>query len=241
MAVRDPMLTHIKSQDFFSIDDGIPHCFLDRSQDGWCLRVKDGRFFYVNLAFLKFLGESNISNVIGKKINDFVANDDRFLDDVLKTESYVYMRNEKKNITVPSLSFESGIERRSVLITIEPWFGNGNSCIGALWHFENAQPVFLKKKLGLLKNVTYFDKKYKLPEDVFTPREWEVAWLSVHGWKHKDIAAQLNISVGNSRQLLHACYKKLCVHSADEFYQKISFFGWGDSSPQMRASYNKKK
>lgn len=68
--------------------------------------------------------------------------------------------------------------------------------------------------------LTFQSKPHSEPESLLSQRETEVLTLLSKGLFYKEIAVQLNISVGTVRQHIHHIYKKLQVQNRTEAINK---------------------
>mgnify|MGYP002014636321 CR=1 FL=1 len=82
-------------------------------------------------------------------------------------------------------------------------------------------PGVARSVLGLLR-----DQEPREPCPPLTPRERTVLVALVHGQAYKQVAADLDISIGTVRGYVRTLYRKLRVHSATEAVAKALREGW---------------
>ncbi|CDG20091.1 conserved protein of unknown function [Xenorhabdus poinarii G6] len=192
---------------------------LAASQDPWGIKDKDSCFIYGNKALNAIKGFSDSFNFEGLYDDELPWDGAEFAKEYIHHDQKV-MQEEKSYVSLETHIWGGVKTLSSYFCEKSPIYHEDGDCIGIIYHLWKAQDYSLTR--------LYYGKlpasiMFQPPSHLFTQREWDVIFLSLHKYTSKQIGRILNISYRTVENYTAQIYKKAGVTSAQQLEEYCRF------------------
>ncbi|MCW7763405.1 helix-turn-helix transcriptional regulator [Photorhabdus luminescens] len=192
---------------------------MKQSNEPWGIKDKNSCFIYANQACKHIQNISSSFDYEGLYDYDLPWDGAEFAKEYIQHDQKV-MKEEKSYVSLETHIW-SGIKTlSSYLCEKSPIYDENGDCLGIMYHLWKAQDYSLTRLYhGKLPASILFQP----PTDLFTPREWDVIFLSLHKYTSKQIGQILNISYRTVENYTARIYRKVGVRSAQQLEEYCRF------------------
>ncbi|TDB44148.1 helix-turn-helix transcriptional regulator [Photorhabdus luminescens] len=192
---------------------------MKQSNEPWGIKDKNSCFIYANQACKHIQNISSSFDYEGLYDYDLPWDGAEFAKEYIQHDQKV-MKEEKSYVSLETHIW-SGIKTlSSYLCEKSPIYDENGDCLGIMYHLWKAQDYSLTRLYhGKLPASILFQP----PTDLFTPREWDVIFLSLHKYTSKQIGQILNISYRTVENNTARIYRKVGVRSAQQLEEYCRF------------------
>ncbi|MCC8422867.1 helix-turn-helix transcriptional regulator [Photorhabdus thracensis] len=179
------------------------------NNDPWGIKDKNSCFIYGNLALKSLKNFSDSFDFEGLYDDELPWDGAEFAKEFVAHDKKVMEKN-KRICSLETHVFGKEKILSSYFLEKFPIYDDKNECIGLLFHAWKAQDFSLTRLYhGKLPASIMFQP----PTDLFTQREWDIIFLSLHKYTSKQIGKILNISYRTVETHIFRIYKKIGVNS----------------------------
>ncbi|MDX7987917.1 helix-turn-helix transcriptional regulator [Xenorhabdus sp. 12] len=185
---------------------------LAASNDPWGIKAKDSCFIYGNEALSTIKGFSKSFDFEGYYDDELPWNGAEFAKEYIYHDQKV-MKEERAYVSLETHIWGEDKILSSYFCEKTPIYQNNGDCIGIIYHLWKAQDYSLTRLYhGKLPASIMFQP----PTNLFTQKEWNIIFLSLHKYSSKQIGKILNISYRTVENYTAQIYKKIGVSSAQQ-------------------------
>lgn len=195
----------------------------ENSKDPWGVKL-----FYHDKSFHYYSNQSNL-DMLNLPINfDIEGKTDIEIPHPTAEFAYHFQNHDfeilKRQINITSIDiYPYGKEATLQPYACEkfPLYDSSKCCIGVVYHARKFEPYSLRNILNLDVSCTYTCQAWLSdgecnPEDIFTEREKEIIFLTIHALSAKEAARVLNISHRTVENRLRIIYQKVGINSSSQ-------------------------
>ncbi|MBS9436639.1 helix-turn-helix transcriptional regulator [Photorhabdus noenieputensis] len=189
------------------------------SNDPWGIKDKNSCFIYGNKALNAIKGFSDLFDFEGFYDDELPWDGAEFAKEYIHHDQKV-MKEEKSYVSLETHVWGGVKTLSSYFCEKSPIYHENGDCLGIIYHLWKAQDYSLTRLFyGKLPASIIFQP----PTDLFTPREWDVIFLSLHKYTSKQIGRILNISYRTVEHYTAQIYRKVGVRSARQLEEYCRF------------------
>ncbi|HEI6790015.1 TPA: PAS domain-containing protein [Yersinia enterocolitica] len=212
--------------------------FWERSSEPWMVRDNHSRVIYSNPRNRKFLGLPDQYNLEGRLDGEMPTPMAEFQDEFQRQDRKVELLQDC--ITSAEIHLVDGASYLTPFFSDKyPLIDENGISQGVICH---ARPVHYLMLTRLNKIKVPTSLVFTPPSDLFTKREWEVLFYTLHSFSSKDIARKLHLSPRSISNIIQNIYRKAGVSSKRQIvdycyenkisnYVPQSFFEYSKSFP----------
>ncbi|EKN3969102.1 helix-turn-helix transcriptional regulator [Yersinia enterocolitica] len=214
--------------------------FWERSSEPWGIRDNQSRFIYSNARHHKLLGLSEKYNLEGRLDSELPSPTAAFQMEFQAHDRKVKLSQER--ITSVEIHEWDGLSYlKPNFCDKYPLIDENGVSQGIIFHVRPVEDIILSR---LTKITIPTSLIFTPPSDLFTKREWEVLFYTLHSFSSKDIARKLHLSPRSISNIIQNIYRKAGVSSKRQIvdycyenkisnYVPQSFFEYSKSFPLM--------
>ncbi|WP_340616832.1 helix-turn-helix transcriptional regulator [Xenorhabdus entomophaga] len=192
---------------------------LAASNDPWGIKDKNSCFIYGNKALNAIKGFSDSFNFEGLNDHELPWDGAEFAKEYILHDQKV-MQEEKSYTSLETHVWGETKALSSYFCEKSPIYHENGECIGIIYHLWKAQDYSLTRLYhGKLPASIMFQP----PTELFTQREWDIIFLSLHKYTSKQMGRILNISYRTVENYTAQIYKKVGVNSAQQLEEYCRF------------------
>lgn len=230
MAARDTMISTRRSQEQSTPFSTYQLAFFNNSSDAWCFRDHSKKFVYMNSTFARCLGVQHPVFMLGRKLEEMATSLDESKSRLLNVEKEAVDYSSKKSCILLMLS-PLNFKRILSSVIFYPLYDEGGVFMGTCWQLcECSISPFSAVKSKSLKP-SELTGSPNSPYDVYTRKEWDIAWPLAMGWSKLDISHSLGLSSEYIRKATTRLYAKIDVNNFEAFQAKVYSLGWLNEIP----------
>ncbi|WP_434525451.1 helix-turn-helix transcriptional regulator [Photorhabdus asymbiotica] len=185
---------------------------LAASHDPWGIKDKNSCFIYGNKALNAIKNFSDSFDFEGLYDDELPWDGAEFAKEYIAHDRKV-MREEKSYVSLETHIWGEVKTLSSYFCEKSPLYHENGDCIGIIYHLWKAQDYSLTRLYhGKLPASIIFQP----PTDLFTQREWDIIFLSLHHYTSKQIGRILNISHRTVENYTAWIYKKIGISSGKQ-------------------------
>ncbi|MBD2814498.1 PAS domain-containing protein [Xenorhabdus sp. Flor] len=185
---------------------------LAASNDPWGIKDKNSCFIYGNKALNAIKGFSDSFDFEGLYDHELPWDGAEFAEAYIHHDQKV-MGEEKSYVSLETHIWGETKSLSSYFCEKSPIYHENGDCIGIIYHLWKAQDYSLTRLYhGKLPASIMFQP----PTNLFTQREWDVIFLSLHKYTSKQIGRILNISYRTVENYTAQIYRKVGASSAQQ-------------------------
>lgn len=192
---------------------------MQQSNEPWGIKDKNSCFIYGNLALKHLENLPDSFNYEGRYDYELPWDGAEFAKEFVLHDQSV-MKSETTVCSLETHMYGNDKFLSSYFCEKYPLYNDENECIGVIFHGWEAQDFSLTRLFyGKLPASIMFQP----PTHLFTQREWDVIFLSLHKYTSKQIGRILNISYRTVEHYTAQIYRKVGVRSAQQLEEYCRF------------------
>ncbi|MQL49263.1 PAS domain-containing protein [Photorhabdus khanii] len=192
---------------------------MQQSNEPWGIKDKNSCFIYGNLALKHLENLPDSFDYEGRYDYELPWDGAEFAKEFVLHDQSV-MKSETTVCSLETHMFGKNEFLSSHFCEKYPLYNDENECVGIIFHGREAQDFSLTRLFyGKLPASIIFQP----PTHLFTPREWDVIFLSLHKNTSKQIGRILNISYRTVEHYTAQIYRKVGVKSAQQLEEYCRF------------------
>ncbi|ETS31535.1 helix-turn-helix transcriptional regulator [Photorhabdus temperata] len=192
---------------------------MQQSNEPWGIKDKNSCFIYGNLALKHLENLPDSFDYEGRYDYELPWDGAEFAKEFVLHDQSV-MKSETTVCSLETHMFGKDKFLSSHFCEKYPLYNDENECVGIIFHGREAQDFSLTRLFyGKLPASIIFQP----PTHLFTPREWDVIFLSLHKNTSKQIGRILNISYRTVEHYTAQIYRKVGVKSAQQLEEYCRF------------------
>ncbi|MFQ6251485.1 helix-turn-helix transcriptional regulator [Yersinia enterocolitica] len=212
--------------------------FWEHSSEPWMVRDNHSRVIYSNARHHKLLGLSEKYNLEGRLDSELPSPTAAFQMEFQAHDRKVELSQER--ITSVEIHEWDGLSYlKPNFCDKYPLIDDNGVSQGIIFHVRPVEDIILSR---LTKITIPTSLIFTPPSDLFTKREWEVLFYTLHSFSSKDIARKLHLSPRSISNIIQNIYRKAGVSSKRQIvdycyenkisnYVPQSFFEYSKSFP----------
>ncbi|EOI6457063.1 helix-turn-helix transcriptional regulator [Yersinia enterocolitica] len=212
--------------------------FWEHSSEPWGIRDNQSIFIYSNARHHKLLGLSEKYNLEGRLDSELPSPTAAFQMEFQAHDRKVELSQER--ITSVEIHEWDGLSYlKPNFCDKYPLIDENGVSQGIIFHVRPVEDIILSR---LTKITIPTSLIFTPPSDLFTKREWEVLFYTLHSFSSKDIARKLHLSPRSISNIIQNIYRKAGVSSKRQIvdycyenkisnYVPQSFFEYSKSFP----------